>query len=129
MPHHGSDGIVKVGANTVAEVQGWTYDETDVSLTSYASMGASSVTYKSAGIIEGSGTIECIWDETDATGQGGLAVGTEVTLHLMPEGDTTGDTEYTGTVVIDSRGLAGSTTAMNTQKFTFKGTLTEATVS
>ena len=34
------------------------------------------------------------------TGQGALAVGSEVTLNLYPEGDTSGDTYYTGTAIV-----------------------------
>ena len=96
--HVGTSGIVKVGSDAVAEVTGFTIDESndvveDTSLTDTAK------SYKALRK-DATGTVECHWDETDTTGQGALAVGSEVTLNLYPEGDTAGDTYYTGTAIV-----------------------------
>ena len=94
----GTSGVVKVGANAVAEVTGFTIDKTndtveDTSLTDTAK------SYKALRS-DATGTVECHWDETDTTGQGALTVGAEVTLNLYPEGADSGDTYYTGTAIV-----------------------------
>jgi hypothetical protein len=96
--HVGTSGVVRVGGNTVAEVTGFTIDETndtveDTSLTDTAK------TYKALRS-DATGTIECHWDETDSTGQGALTVGAEVALNLYPEGADAADTYYTGTAIV-----------------------------
>ena len=96
--HVGTSGVVKVGANAVAEVTGFTIDETndtveDTSLTDTAK------SYKALRK-DATGTVECHWDETDTNGQGALTVGAEVTLNLYPEGADSGDTYYTGTAIV-----------------------------
>jgi predicted secreted protein len=47
-----------------------------------------------------SGSLDVFWDETDTSGQGALTIGSEVTLNVYPEGDTTGDTYYTGSAIV-----------------------------
>ena len=96
--HVGTSGVVKVGANAVAEVTGFTIDETNDTVED-TSLTDTSKSYKALRS-DATGTVECHWDETDATGQGALAVGSEVTLNLYPEGDTSGDTYYTGTAIV-----------------------------
>ena len=96
--HVGTSGVVKVGSNAVAEVTGFTIDETndtveDTSLTDTAK------SYKALRK-DATGTVECHWDETDTNGQTALAVGSSVTLNLYPEGDSSGDTYYTGTALV-----------------------------
>ena len=96
--HVGTSGVVKVGANAVAEITGFSIDQTsdtveDTTLTDTAK------TYKVLRS-DASGTIECHWDETDTNGQGALTVGAEVTLNLYPEGEDAGDTYYTGTAIV-----------------------------
>jgi hypothetical protein len=96
--HVGTSGVVKVGANAVAEITGFSIDQTsdtveDTTLTDTAK------TYKVLRS-DASGTIECHWDETDTNGQGALTVGAEVTLNLYPEGEDSGDTYYTGTAIV-----------------------------
>ena len=94
----GTSGVVKIGANSVAEVTGFTIDETndtveDTSLTDTAK------SYKTLRK-DATGTVECHYDPSDTNGQVALAVGSEVTLDLYPEGDTVGDTYYTGTAIV-----------------------------
>ena len=96
--HVGTSGVVKVGSNAVAEVTGFTIDETNDTVED-TSLTDTSKSYKALRK-DATGTVECHWDETDATGQGALAVGSEVTLNLYPEGDTSGDTYYTGTAIV-----------------------------
>ena len=76
-----------------------------------------------------SGTIDCMWDETDTTGQGALTARDSVTLKLYPEGDTTGDTYNTGIAIVTSTSRANAIGSMVTATLSFQGTnaLTSAT--
>ena len=96
--HVGTSGVVKVGANTVAEVTGFTIDETNdtVEDTSLTDTAKTYIALRK----DATGTIECHWDETDTTGQGALTVGASVTLNLYPEGADSADTYYTGTALV-----------------------------
>jgi len=126
--HHGNEGSVAIGANTVAEVQSWTYDEQDIDVQEAASMGDTAVTVLASGIKSGGGTIECLWDETDSNGQSAMDIGSSVTLNLYPEGASNPDTYYTGTAIITGVGVASSVRGLVTRNFTFRGPLTESTV-
>jgi hypothetical protein len=125
---HGNDGIVKIGANSVAEVQNWNYEEKDVSIVEKTSMGDTEASYLPSGCKSGSGSIECYLDEADADGQRALTPGASVAVGLYPEGDTAGDAQYTGTVIIDTVSIAGPKDGVNTASFKFMGVLTRATV-
>lgn len=126
--HKGSEGVVKVGANTVAEVRSYSIEETAETLED-TSMGDTARTYLSS-LTTFSGSLDVFWDETDATGQGALTNGAEVTLNLYPEGDTAGDTYYTGTVIVTGVTRTASFDGMVEASITFQGTgaLTESTV-
>ena len=96
--HVGTSGVVKVGSDTVAEVTGFTIDQS-ADVVEDTSLTDSSKSYLSLRN-DATGTIECHWDETDATGQGALTIGASVTLNLYPEGADSGDTYYTGTAIV-----------------------------
>lgn len=126
--HKGSEGIVKIGTNTVAEVTGFSFDETADTIED-TELSDSARTYVSD-LTSFSGSIDCMWDETDTTGQGAMTAGASVTLNLYPEGATTGDTYYSGTALITSISRANAIGAMVTASFSFQGTgaLTASTV-
>ena len=96
--HKGSEGTVKVGSNAVAEIRSYSIEESADTLED-TSMGDSARTYKSS-LTNFSGSLDVFWDETDVDGQGALSIGSEVTLNVYPEGDTTGDTYYTGSAIV-----------------------------
>ena len=98
--HKGSEGLVKIGADTIAEVKDWSFDET-ADTTEDTTMGDSARTRKST-LTSASGSINAFWDETDTTGQGAMTAGSEVSLVLQPEGSATGDTIYSVTAIITS---------------------------
>ena len=125
--HKGSEGVIKVGANAVAEVTRFSVDETADTIENTA-LSNSAHSYVSD-LVGFSGTIDCMLDETDTTGQGALTAGASVTLNLYPEGDTTGDTYYTGTAIVTSISRANAIGSMITATFSFQGTnaLTSAT--
>ena len=126
--HVGTSGVVKVGANAVAEVVGFNIDETndtveDTSLTDTAKTYL--VLRKDA-----TGTIECHWDETDTTGQEALDVGSSVTLNLYPEGADSGDAYYTGTALVTGASVAVTMDGVISRTFNvqFSGGVTHTTV-
>ena len=96
--HKGSEGIVKVGSNAVAEIKSYSIEESADTLED-TSMGDSARSYKPS-LTSFSGSLDVFWDETDTSGQGALTIGSEVTLNVYPEGDTAGDNYYTGTAIV-----------------------------
>jgi len=96
--HTGSEGTVKVGANAIAEIRSFSLEETADTLED-TTMGDTARTYKSS-LTTFTGSVDVFWDETDTTGQGALTIGASVTLNVYPEGDTSGDTYYTGTAIV-----------------------------
>ena len=95
--HKGSEGTVKVGSDAVAEIRSYSLEESADTLED-TSMGDTARTYKSS-LTSFSGSVDVFWDETD-TAQNALTIGSEVTLNVYPEGDTAGDTYYTGTAIV-----------------------------
>ena len=126
--HKGSEGVVKVGTNTVAEVRSYSIDES-ADVLEDTSMGDSAKTYL-ASLTSFSGSLDVFWDETDTSGQGALTVGSSVTLNVYPEGDSTGDTYYSGTALVTGVSRTGSFDGMVEASITVQGSgaLTAATV-
>ena len=127
--HKGSEGVVKVGANTVAEIRSYTISESADTLED-TSMGDTARTYKSS-LTTFTGSIDALWDETDTTGQGALTIGSEVTFAVYPEGDTAGDTYYSGTAIVTEVSRTGSFDGLVEASISVQGTgaLTESTVA
>jgi hypothetical protein len=92
-------------------------------------MGDSARTYKPS-LTSATGSISAYWDETDATGQGAMTAGSEVTLNLYPEGDGAGDTYYTASVIITEEGASASFDGMVEASYAFaaNGAVTTTTV-
>ena len=117
--HTGSEGVVKIGTNTIGEVRSFTITETGDTIED-STMGDASRTYK-AGMKTFTGSVVCFWDETD-TAQIALTVGASVTLNLYPEGTTTGDKYYTGSVLVTSIERSAAFDGMVETTFSFQGT-------
>tara|TARA_R110002096_G_scaffold52727_6_gene137610 strand:+ start:39 stop:425 length:387 start_codon:yes stop_codon:yes gene_type:complete len=116
--HKGSEGLVKVGSNTVAEVKSYSIDETADTIES-TSMGDSAKTFESS-LTSFSGSVECHWDETD-TAQVAMSIGSTITLNLYPEGDASGDTYYSGSAVITGKTVSGSHDGLVEASISFQG--------
>jgi hypothetical protein len=125
----GSDGVILVGTDQVAEVRSYSIDETMDTLED-TSMGDSSRTYKTS-LKSFSGSADVFFDDTDTSGQGALTVGTSATLNIQMEGNTTGDHKLSGTVLVTGRTITGSFDGLVEASITFQGTgaLTEGTVA
>lgn len=126
--HKGSEGVIKVGANSVAEIRSYSIEESADTLED-TSMGDSARTYKTS-LTSFSGSLDVFWDETDTNGQGALTIGSEVTLNVYPEGDTAGDTYYTGTAIVTGVSRSASFDGLVEASISVQGSgsLTESTV-
>lgn len=126
--HKGSEGTVKVGVNAVAEIRSYTITETADTLED-TTMGDAARTYL-ASLKSFSGSMDVFWDETDSNGQVALAPGASVTINIYPEGSTSGDTYYTGSVIVTEKSITASFDGMVEASISFQGTgaLSETTV-
>lgn len=126
--HKGSEGNVKIGANSIAEIRSYSLEEQSDTIED-TTLGDTARTYQ-AGLTQWSGSLECFWDETDTNGQGAMTNGASVTLNLYPEGNDSGDTYKTGTAIISGIKIEAALDGMVEASFNFQGTaaLTESTV-
>ena len=126
--HKGSEGTVKVGSNAVAEIRSYSIEES-ADVLEDTSMGNTSRSYK-ASLTSFSGSLDVFWDETDTSGQGALTIGSEVTLNVYPEGDTAGDTYYTGSAIVTGVSRSASFDGLVEASVSVQGTgaLTSTTV-
>jgi len=126
--HKGSEGVAKIGANTIAEIKDFSLSETAETIDD-TTMGDSART-KQVGLTTASGSMTAFWDETDTSGQGAMTVGASVTLNLYPEGATTGDKYATLTALITEKGVSTTLDGMveTTVSFEANGAVTWGTV-
>ena len=124
----GSDGVILVGTDQVAEVRSYSIDETMDTLED-TSMGDTSRTYKTS-LKSFSGSADVFFDDTDTSGQGALTVGTSATLNIQMEGNTTSDHKLTGSAIVTSRSIGVTSDGINTATYSLQGTggLTETVV-
>ena len=127
--HLGKEGTVQVGSNAIAEIRGFSIDET-IDVVEDTSMGDSSKTYL-ASIKDFSGTVDVLYDETDTNGQTALSLGSSVTLNFAPEGTDSGDVKLTGTAIVTGKSITSSFDGLVESTITVQGTggLTTTTYS
>lgn len=97
--HHGSEGLVRISTNNVAEVTGFSFTET-AEYAEDTTLSDTNKTYNTIAIKSWSGTVTCFWDEENTSYQSGFAIGSNVALVLAPEGVDTGDTRYSGNALV-----------------------------
>jgi len=124
---HGNSGVVKAGSNTVANIKSWSFTQ-QIDTASDTSMGATDDTHKT-GIKSGSGSINCLYNASDTTGQETLTVGASVTLTLNNEGVVTATKNRTFTATITKIDEGQSDGAIVTRNFDYKinGAVTRGT--
>ena len=127
--HLGKEGTVQVGSNAIAEIRGFSIDET-IDVVEDTSMGDSSKTYL-ASIKDFSGTVDVLYDETDTNGQTALSLGSSVTLNFAPEGTSSGDVKLTGPAIVTGKSITSSFDGLVESTITVQGTggLTTTTYS
>lgn len=127
--HTGSEGTVKVGANSIAEIRSFSIEESAETLEDTA-MGDTARTYKSS-LTSFTATIDVFWADDDTSGQDALTNGTEVTFGVYPEGDTTGDIYLSGSGIVTGRSISSSFDGLVEMSISLQGTgaLTTAAVT
>ena len=118
--HLGKEGTVQVGSNAIAEIRGFSIDET-IDTVEDTSMGDSSKTYL-ASIKDFSGTVDVLYDETDTNGQTALSLGSSVTLNFAPEGTASGDVKLTGTAIVTGKSVTSSFDGLVESTISVQGT-------
>lgn len=99
---HGNSGSIDVGGTAIGEVRSFTVNEA-LDTADDSAMGDTYGTIKT-GLIRASGTVDVWFDSTDA-GQDLLVFGSEVTLNLYPESNTSGKEKWTVTATITGADL------------------------
>ena len=117
--HTGSEGTVKIGTDTLAEIKSFSIEESADTIED-TTLGDTARTFKS-GLTGWSGSLECFWDETDTNGQGALTVGAEVTLNVYPEGAASTDKYFTGSGIVTGISRQASLDGMVEASFSFQG--------
>ena len=128
MPTHtGSEGTVKIGSATLGEIRSFNLNIT-TDVIEDTSMGDSFRSFK-AGLSQFTADLEVFFDETDAA-QNALDPAAQLTLELYPEGASSGDTYFTGTVIVTSKTVTSTVDGMVEASFTAQGTggITETTL-
>ena len=117
--HAGSEGIVKIGDEQIAEVKSWSLEE--VCDTVDSSIIGTEWRKNQATIKSWSGEIEAFWDKEDKHGQGELKLGCIIDLRLYPEGD--GDDKYlfTGSAIVTGISRQASVDGLVETSFSFQG--------
>jgi hypothetical protein len=126
--HHGSEGVVRVGANAVAEVLSFTITQS-AEYAESTTLADTDKKYNVTAIKSWGGSITAFWDETDTSGQVAIAPGANVSLVLAPEGVGTGATRYTGNALVTEITRTINRGAITEISFNFigNGALTTAT--
>jgi hypothetical protein len=117
--HTGSEGTLKVGANTIGEIRSFSISESADTLED-TSMGDAARTYKPS-LTTFTGSVDVFWDEADA-GQMAMTVGASVTFSAYPEGATAGDKYYTGSAIVTGLTVNSSFDGMVEASITLQGT-------
>jgi len=117
--HAGSEGIVRIGENQIAEVKSWSMEE--VSDTVDASVIGTEWRKSLPTIKSWSGSLDAFWDEADAHGQGLLKSGSQVELGLYPAGVEDERRYFTGQAIITGISRQGSFDGIVESSFTFTG--------
>jgi len=118
--HLGKEGTVQVGSNAIAEIRGFSIDET-IDVVEDTSMGDSAKSYL-ASIKDFSGSVDVLYDETDTNGQTALSVGSSVTLNFAPEGTDSGDVKLTGTAIVTGKSVTSTFDGLVESTITVQGT-------
>ena len=114
----GTQGAVKSATTIVGSVTDFTVDETGETVEDSV-LGQTAKSYV-ADRTGWAGSLTVMYDIAD-TGQDTLAVGATLVLHLIPGGDTAGNEDINGSVIITGRSTPVAAGAMVTRAITFQG--------
>jgi hypothetical protein len=125
----GSEGVVKVGGNAIAEIRSFSIEESADTIEDTA-MGDTSRTYKSS-LKSFTASIDALFDDTDTNGQVAMTIGSELAFEFQPEGSApSSDYELAGTGIVTGISQSQSYDSLVEVSFTIQGTgaLTRHTV-
>lgn len=89
---NGTDGIVKTGANTILNLNNWSYSDSVNKVTGRAF--GDTLEQAEGGARTVTGSLSGFFDPADTNGQATLVVGASVALSLYPSGEASGDVYY-----------------------------------
>ena len=118
--HTGSEGTVHFGANAIAEIRSFSIDQTGDTVED-TTMGDTDRTYIKT-LKTFSGSVDVFWDETDTNGQLSMEVHDTGTINVYPEGSTSGDNYYTGSIIVTGFNITSSFDGMVEASISFQGT-------
>ena len=125
----GDDGVVKIGANTVAEVLAFSITE-ESGVIDDTAKGETAESHQ-LGRTRWSGQVRCMLYPGDTNGQAAMTLQAQVTLNVYVTGDGAGLEELTGTATITNinrESPEGESIAVATYDFQGTGALTHGTV-
>lgn len=96
--HKGSEGVVHVGTNAIAELRGWETNESAVAIDD--SVLADDWDTHQGGSKSWTATANAWLDETDTNGQQALAIGSSAVVKFYMEGTGTTDVFKSGTATV-----------------------------
>jgi len=117
--HNSSEGIIKIGSDTLGELRSYSISQTAGTIET-TTLSDAAKTY-TAGQTSFSGSAEAYWDEADAA-QTAITVGSSLTISFYAEGASSGDKIYTGTVLVTEVGVSAATDGIVETSFSFTGT-------
>lgn len=106
--------------NVVSEVRDWNLTQTTEILDGSAMGSCDKV--KKAGMKDATGSITCLWDDTNTEGQGAITNGAIVTLNLYPKGATSGSLFADFQALITTEGDSASYDGLVEKTFDFEVT-------
>lgn len=115
----GRNGVVEISTNVVANVRSFEVT-TEAGTLDNTVMGATWETHD-IGFKRWTGSLTCLWDDTDTNGQEALTEGASVTIHFKPEGSDAGDEDYTGTATVTQVTRRAAHDGLVEASFTFQG--------
>jgi len=115
--YRGSEGLVKIGTKTIAEVNNWTIEQS-VDTTDASVMGDHWQRHVAL-LKSWTGSATAFWDEDDTQGQGALLLGKAFTLRFYPSSNSR---YFTGTVLVTGLSLSAGMTDLVEASFSFQGT-------
>lgn len=114
-----ADGVIKSGANAIAEITSFSFEQTS-DVTESTVIGDADRTYLST-LKTFTATIEAFYDPADTNGQETLVPGASVSFSIYPQGEETGDVEITGSGIITGKTVSNSVGEMVTASFSIQG--------
>lgn len=125
----GKNGVVKSGANAVAEIRSFSVEEKG-EVVDDTVMGDTWHTHLST-FKDWSASVDVLFDDTDTNGQTTLAVGASLSMSFLMEGTASGAHSLAGTCTVTGRTITAQYDGLVEASLTVQGNgaLTESTVS